>query len=584
MSSPKPSHSFDPALIRQQFPLINNSSVVYLDNAATTQKPRSVISAIEDYYQNSNANVHRAAHQLSARATQAYEAARETVKNFINASSGHEIIWTTGATESINLVANSYGNQNVGPGDEILLSLMEHHSNIVPWQLLAQRTGASLRVVPLTEQGDLDMTAYQSLLNEKTRIVALTQVSNSLGTINPIKACIKLAHQVGAIVLVDGAQAVSHMAVDVQELGCDFYVFSGHKMFGPTGIGVLYGRAELLTNMPPWKAGGEMIEKVSFSGTTFNRLPFKFEAGTPNIAGAIGLGKAIQFLSALDRTAINTHENRLLDTALNSLSTIKKLRIIGQPTKRIGLIPFTIDGFHTFDLGTLLDQQGIAIRTGHHCTMPLMDSLKLPEGTARASFSLYNTVDEVHALARAIEQVVNPVSVATTSTTTADLTNTVPGDVETQTKIEPKPANQNLPANSPDEYPIRKKLIASRSWQSRYSIIMKLGKSQIPAPDGLRCDENLVHGCTSQVWLTHQYCPKEKSLTFFVDSDARVIRGLALVLLEPLAGQAPEEIYRFNIDEYFNPLGLIQHLSPSRSNGIMAIMEEIRRISKPLRD
>lgn len=398
------SSQFDVTAIRSQFPVlqqqVNEQPLIYLDNAATSQKPLCVLTAMEDYYRRDNANVHRASHALSARATSAFEAARDTVRDFMHAADSQEIIWTRGATEAINLVANSWGRSTLQPGDEILLSALEHHANIVPWQLIAAATGARIQVIPLTAAGDLDMTAFHALLSPRTRLVAVNQVSNALGTINPVADLIRAAKAVGALTLIDGAQAVSHLPVDVQALGCDFYVFSGHKMYGPTGIGVLYGRAELLERMPPWQGGGEMIDRVSFSGSTFNRIPFRFEAGTPPIAEAIGLAAAIRFLTGLP-AGWREHEQCLQQHLLNGLAELPFVQLIGQPARRAGVISLRFGDIHPQDAGELLDQMGIAVRVGHHCAMPLMESLQL-DGTLRVSLALYNTRTEIDRLLSAL--------------------------------------------------------------------------------------------------------------------------------------------------------------------------------------
>ncbi|WCH27162.1 cysteine desulfurase [Aeromonas salmonicida] len=391
--------------LRSQFPAlaqeVNGHPLVYLDNAATTQKPQAVLDAINHYYRADNANVHRAAHALSGRATRAFEAARETIARFINAPHCRGVIWTRGTTEAINLVAQSWGMSELKAGDEIVLSTLEHHANIVPWQLIAQRTGAVVRVIPLNERGDLDMAAYLAMLGPRTRLVSVAHVSNALGTVNPVTQMVAAAKAVGAVTLIDGAQAVAHLEVDVQAIGCDFYAFSGHKLYGPTGIGVLWGRTELLERMPPWQAGGEMIDRVSFSGTTFNTLPFKFEAGTPHIAGAIGLAAAVDFIMQQDRGALAQHEQRLIDYLVAGLRQVPGLRLIGEPGQRAGAVSFLLDDIHPQDAATLLDMQGIALRVGHHCAMPLMESLGIG-GTMRASLACYNNQDDVDALLAAL--------------------------------------------------------------------------------------------------------------------------------------------------------------------------------------
>ncbi|MFM5669442.1 aminotransferase class V-fold PLP-dependent enzyme [Aeromonas hydrophila] len=395
------------AQLRSQFPAlaqeVNGHPLVYLDNAATTQKPQVVLDAIAHYYSTDNANVHRAAHALSDRATRAFEAARETVVRFINAPHSREVIWTRGTTEAINLVAQSWGMSALQTGDEIVLSTLEHHANIVPWQLIAQRTGAQIRVIPLDERGDLDLAAYRAMLGPRTRLVSVSHVSNALGTVNQVKEMVAAAKAVGSLTLIDGAQAVAHLEVDVQAIGCDFYAFSGHKLYGPTGIGVLWGRTELLERMPPWQAGGEMIDRVSFAGTTFNTLPFKFEAGTPHIAGAIGLAAAIDFVMEQDREALASYEAALTDYLVAGLQQVPGLRLVGEPGQRAGAVSFLLEDIHPQDAATLLDMQGIALRVGHHCAMPLMESLGIG-GTLRASLACYNNRDDVDALLAALHK------------------------------------------------------------------------------------------------------------------------------------------------------------------------------------
>lgn len=393
---------------RADFPIlethVHGKVLVYLDNAATTQKPLAVIEAESGYYCHYNANVHRGIHALSQRATDAFEAARAKVQRLINAASSNEIIFVRGTTDAINLVAQSYGRSRIKAGDEIILSQMEHHSNIVPWQLLCQQTGASLRIIPVDDSGELQMEAFYALLNERTRLVAVAHVSNTLGTINPVRRIIEYAHAHNVPVLLDGAQAIAHLSVDVQALDCDFYAFSGHKLYGPTGVGVLYGKATLLDAMPPYQGGGDMIRTVSFEGTTYNTLPYKFEAGTPNIAGVIGLGAAVDYVTGIGFDVLAAHEQALLAYATPLLADIPGLRIIGCAREKSGILSFVLEGAHPHDIGTILDRQGVAIRTGHHCTMPLMARFGVA-ATARASFALYNTRQEVDALVAAVYKV-----------------------------------------------------------------------------------------------------------------------------------------------------------------------------------
>lgn len=402
------SKKMDIEQIRADFPVlhqeVNGKPLVYLDNGATTQKPQVVIDAIANYYRTTNSNVHRGAHTLSDQATQMFEDARSTMQKFLNAAKSEEIIWTRGTTESINLVAQTWVRSNVKAGDEIIISGMEHHSNIVPWQMVCEQTGALLKVIPVLDDGSLDYDAYLKLLSDKTKFVAVVHVSNALGTLNPAEDIIREAHKVGAKTLIDGAQAVAHWDIDVQALDCDFYAFSGHKLFGPTGLGVLYGKEELLNAMPPYQGGGEMILHVSFEKTTYNVLPYKFEAGTPNIAGAIAMAAAIDYLNSLDRVALAKHEDALLARANELAAQTDGIRLIGTSKNKASVFSFLIEGTHPHDVGTLLDQQGIAVRTGHHCAMPVMDQFEIP-GTIRASFTFYNTLDEVDALFKAIEKV-----------------------------------------------------------------------------------------------------------------------------------------------------------------------------------
>jgi cysteine desulfurase/selenocysteine lyase len=399
---------FDVERVRRDFPIldqkVHNRPLVYLDNAATSQKPLAVIDAVSRYYLRDNANIHRGVHELSQRATRGYEEARAKIRRFINAGSEREIVYVGGTTGAINLVAQSYGRSRVGKGDEIVLTTMEHHSNIVPWQILAEEKGAHLRIAPVDDRGELILEDLGNLLGERTRIVSMVHLSNSLGTVNPVREVIRMAHARGIPVLLDGAQAAAHLRIDVQELDCDFYALSSHKMYGPTGIGILYGKEKLLEAMPPYQSGGDMISSVSFEKTDYNRLPFKFEAGTPNIAGVIGLGAAIDYLEEIGIEAAAAHENELLAYATEAVSQIPRVRIVGTAREKAGILSFVIEGVHPHDIGTILDEQGVAIRAGHHCTQPLMERYGIP-ATARASFAMYNTRQDVDALIGGIRKV-----------------------------------------------------------------------------------------------------------------------------------------------------------------------------------
>jgi cysteine desulfurase / selenocysteine lyase len=400
--------ALDVAAIRAEFPIlqqqVHGRPLVYLDSANTTQKPRAVIEAHTRYYTEDNANIHRSTHLLSERATRAYERARVKVQQLVNAAEAREIIFTRGCTEAINLVANSWGRSTLRPGDEVVLTWMEHHSNIVPWQMACEATGARLRAVPITDEGELDLVAFEAALTERTKLVSVIHVSNALGTVNPVARLAALARERGIPVLVDGAQAVPHLPVDVQAIGCDFYTFSAHKMYGPTGVGVLYGRAAQLEAMPPYQGGGDMIASVTFEKTTYNTLPYKFEAGTPNIAGVIALGAAVDFLRQFDMEAVARHEQDLLAYATARLEAVDGLRIIGRAREKSGVISFVLEGVHPHDVGTILDREGVAIRTGQHCAQPVMDRFGLP-ATARASFGIYNTREDVDALVLGLARV-----------------------------------------------------------------------------------------------------------------------------------------------------------------------------------
>jgi cysteine desulfurase/selenocysteine lyase len=401
--------AYDVVAVRRQFPAlrreVKGKPLVYFDNAATTQKPQAVIDALVNYYSNYNANIHRGIHTLAEEATAAFEATRDTAQQFINAETREQIIFTGGTTEGINLVAQTWGRQNIKEGDEIILSNMEHHSNIVPWYIVAQEKGAIIKVIPINENGELLMDEFEKLLSEKTKLVSIVHVSNALGTINPVKTIIEKAHKVGAVVLVDGAQSSVHLDIDVQDMDTDFFVFSSHKVYGPTGVGILYGKKHLLESMPPYQGGGEMIKEVYFDNVTYNDLPYKYEAGTPNIADTVAFKAALDFTKEIGKDAIRNHENELLQYATEQLEGIDGLKIIGKAKNKISVISFVVDHVHPQDLGILLDNRGIAVRTGHHCAQPLMDCYRIP-GTTRASFAMYNTKEEVDALIEGLNKAI----------------------------------------------------------------------------------------------------------------------------------------------------------------------------------
>lgn len=410
MALPTPTLNLDIKKIRDEFPVlaqkVNGRPLVYFDNAATSQKPRQVIQALTEYYESYNANIHRGIHTLAEKATKAYEETRATVKDFINAESADEIIFVRGVTEAINLVASSYGRAFIAEGDEVVISAMEHHSNIVPWQILCEEKKAVLKVIPVSDEGELMLDAFVELLSDKTRLVAVNHASNSLGTINPVKQIVQMAHNRGAVVLIDGAQAGPHLDIDVTDLDCDFYCLSAHKMYGPTGAGVLYGKRRILESMPPYQGGGEMIKDVTFEKTTYNELPYKFEAGTPNIADVVAFRAAMEFIRTYGRENIRAHEHDLLEYATKKVGGLPAVKLIGTAKEKVSVLSFVVDGIHPFDIGQMLDARGIAVRTGHHCTQPLMERFGI-EGTVRASFAVYNTKDEIDLLAEGLQRVIN---------------------------------------------------------------------------------------------------------------------------------------------------------------------------------
>jgi len=555
---------FEPKQYRQHFPLIvsTNSTnkklmpLVYFDNGATTQKPDCVIECYQYFYQNINANVHRASHLLSAKATTAYEHARGSVKAFINAKSNKEIIWTKGTTESINLIAASLGKQILKFGDEIILTVSEHHANIVPWQLIAEQTGAVIKVVALDETGKLDINGFNKLVTHNTKIVCCAHVSNVLAKINPINEVIKKAKSVGAITVIDGAQAVAHFSVDVQALDCDFYVFSAHKMYGPTGVGVLYGKQDLLEAMPPYQSGGEMIKVVSFKEqTTFNSLPFKFEAGTPNIAGVVAFAKAINFISQYNKSEVTDYEYQLTNYCYQALNKISEVEFIVEKIADIPVIAFTIKGHHNHDIATSLDSLGIAIRSGHHCAMPLMEYLNV-SGCLRVSMAPYNTFVEIDYFIECLTSIINQQD-----------------DVLIAVNNAPKVESHKSATTV-----IIDKFLKVKGWDSRHREIMLLGKKLERLDTNLRDDESLINGCESLAWLVSSKT-SQGIFHFKADSDAKIIRGLLVIVLAAFNGKTADQIIEFDIKAYFERLGLMQHLSPSRGNGVLAIVNKIKSLT-----
>ncbi|MFD2167137.1 SufS family cysteine desulfurase [Thalassotalea euphylliae] len=534
---------------RNQFPIFSNDSpnrhIIYFDNAATTQKPSDVITAESLYYQSINANVHRASHQLSALATEKFEAARLSAQCFINANSCAEVIWTKGTTEGINIVASSWGMDNLTAGDEILLSHSEHHANIVPWQQVAEQTGALIKVMPLNTAGEIDLNVAKTLISSRTKMVSFAMVSNVVGKHNPVTELIALAKSVNAKVLLDAAQVVAHQKVDVRALDCDFLVFSAHKMFGPTGVGVLYGKAELLNKMSPYQFGGEMIKKVSFSGTSFGELPFKFEPGTPNIAGVVAMAKAIETVETLIASGGLSHEQILLNRMHSGLSQIPQINLIFDGVPSVPVFSFTVTDHHHQDLASYLDAHNVACRAGHHCAMPLMEYLGL-SGCVRLSLSPYNTLEEVDATLSLIK-----------------------GFFNAETPDEQKAQTPNASQSVIDKFS------DARGWDGRHRIIMLLGKELKRMPKEERSNELLIDGCESAAWL--KATNKNGVWHFSADSDAKVIRGLLVIILAVYQHQTSDFIRSFDIDSYFEELGLMQQLSPSRGNGVVAIVNRIKQ-------
>lgn len=547
---------------RHYFPLLINTDeslsglpIVYLDNAATTQKPRQVVEAQKNYYLQYNANVHRASHKLSAKATLAFEQTRVTVRNLINAKENKEIIWTKGASESINIVTQSLARNILEPLDEIVLTVSEHHANIVPWQIVAEQTGAVIKVLPITQDGIIDITQLDEVITKKTKIVAFAHISNVLGRINPIESIIEKAKSVNAITLIDGAQSIAHMSIDVQTLDCDFYVFSAHKMYGPTGVGVLYGRKSILETMSPYQGGGEMIKSVSFNqATTFNDLPFKFEAGTPNISGVIAFKQAIDFLSTyLKNNEFINYEKYIKRYCYQRLANIPQINFIVNGEPDVGIISFTVTGHHNHDIATALDGYGVAIRAGHHCAMPLMEFLEI-SGCLRVSLAPYNTIKEVDYLIECFNNILN--------------------DENKQTIHEE--VNNELNYGSIDE--ILALFSKSKGWDTLHREIMLLGKRLPRLAKEQRCTQSLISGCESLAWLVTHKDSMER-FQFSADSDAKVIRGLLLIVLAIYNNKTATEIEQININEIFDQLGLMHHLSPSRGNGLLAIVEKIHKLT-----
>jgi cysteine desulfurase/selenocysteine lyase len=574
--------TYDPAAIRAEFPIlatqVHGRALAYLDNAASTQKPQEVIDRLVHYYEHEHANVHRGVYQLSQSATAAYEQAREKVRGFINAASAREVIFTRGATEGINLVASSFCHRYLGPGDEVLVSAMEHHSNIVPWQMATQRAGAKLGVIPIDDHGELQLEALGKMLSPRVKLVAITHLSNSLGTVNPVDLITEMAHSAGARVLVDGAQWVGHFPTDVQQIDCDFYVLSGHKMFGPTGIGAVYGRESLLVEMPPYQGGGDMIETVTFSGSTYAQPPAKFEAGTPNIADAIGLGATVDFLHRVGFSNLLYYEHGLLRYAEARLREVPGLRIIGEAPNKSSVISFVLQDplVAPLDIAMHLDRCGIAVRTGHHCCMPVMHRMGVT-GTTRASLAFYNTVEEVNRLADALlELVAQQKPRVTVSASAAGAA--APAALTTW----PEPFADS-PAAAADE--LAETFEFLEDWEQRDSFILDLGDKLPPMPESLKAEACRVHGCMSTVHMLGRLRPGASDrLDLLADSDAHLVRGLIAVLQHLYSGQRAEEILQFDTEKFLRRIGLEQHLSMGRRNGLEGMIRRIRQMAKAIKD
>lgn len=560
------SGTFASAALRAEFPILRQPMrghpLVYLDNAATTQKPRCVLDAERRYYEAQNANIHRGVYQLSQIATDAYEQARVRLARFIHAPDERTCIFVRGTTEAINLVANCYGRLVLTAGDEVVISHLEHHSNIVPWQMICQATGAKLRVAPINDAGEILLDRYAALLGPRTKIVAINHVSNSLGTINPVAEMIRLAHQAGAKVLIDGAQWVAHGRTDVQALDADFYAFSGHKMYAPTGIGLLYGKRELLEAMPPWQGGGDMIRTVRFERTEYAELPNKFEAGTPNIAGAVGLAAAVEFIESLDRDALAAHEAALLARATEQIRTIRGVRVIGTAAHKAGVLSFVVDNppMSSLDIGTKLDLEGIAVRTGHHCCMPVMERFGV-DSTTRASFAVYNTPEDVDAFIAALRK-------------------TVEGRTA-RASVTPGPALQwperfaSSPETAADKLAADFELLDEPTAKNEY--VLDLGARLPNTFELLKKLTSRVPGCMSEVYLIGRKKPgTADTLEFLADANADIVRGLIAMMQKLFCGQRAADVLAFDIEGYFRRIGLDQFITSQRRNGLAGMTAKIR--------
>jgi cysteine desulfurase/selenocysteine lyase len=578
-TSPRTSvRGYDAHAIREQFPILkqkfHGKPLVYLDNGATTQKPQSVIDTITRYYSHQNSNIHRGVYELSQIATDLYEEARIKIQRFINAKHSREIIFTRGTSEGINLVAASLGRLRLRAGDEVLISAMEHHSNIVPWQMICEQTGGKLRVIPMNDAGELLLDEYEKMLSERTKIISLVHLSNSLGTINPIKEMIRIARQkTPAAVVVDGAQWVAHFPTDVQDLDVDFYAFSGHKLYGPTGIGVLYGKSALLESMPPYQGGGDMIRSVTFEKTTYADLPNKFEAGTPHVEGGIGLGAAIDWVQSVGVEKMAAHEHEVLEYATQRLtSEVKGFRLIGSAKNKASVISFVLENpaIHPYDVGVHLDMDGIAVRTGHHCCQPVMERLCI-SATARASLAAYNTREDVDALVESLKRLV-----AGSTAGAAARAN------DTEQAVEYPQASASSPEAAADEQAEIFDLLGERDAKNSY-LLDDLGAKLPHYFDLLKKVTERVPGCVSEVYLVGRRSPKDpKVLEFVADSDANIVRGLIALMQKLFSGQRVAQILAFDIEGFFRRIGLDQFISQQRRNGLAGMANRIRSLAQEI--
>ena len=585
MPPARPAATFDPHRVRADFPILHTTvhgkPLVYLDNGATTQKPRQVIDAISRYYESQNANIHRGVYYLSQLATDLYESARRKVAAFLNAGDERQVIFTRGTTEAINLVAGCWGRTFLGPGDEVIVSWMEHHSNIVPWQIACEATGATLRVVPINDAGELDMDGYASLLGPRTKFVSVTHVSNALGTVNDVKRIAAMAHEVGAKVMADGAQWVAHHPTDVRDLGVDFYAFSGHKLFGPTGIGALYGRRELLEAMPPYQGGGDMIESVTFQKTTYAPLPNKFEAGTPDIAGAVGLGAAIDYVLSLGFEAFEPYERELLAYATDRLREIPGLRIVGTAGRKGGVLSFVLEDppVSALDVGTKLDLDGVAVRTGHHCCQPVMERFCIP-ATTRASLAFYNTREDIDALVAGLNKIVEGARKSGAAAKAARSGSAAPQPADAAEVAYPKAAAAS-PRAAAEELAGDFEMLEDRDTKNEY--VLDLGTRLPQTFDLLKKVTTRVPGCMSEVYVVGRAAPgNPEVLEFIADANADIVRGLIAILERLYSGQRARDILDFDIEAFFRRIGLDQFITSQRRNGLAGMVERIKGMASRL--